>query len=87
MGWIKARIYAIGAALLLALVAIARFFKFQRDNARRDRDRYKAQVDEQLNFNAIEAEIDSEYSDLARESRKDVKEGEMPGHIRDRANY
>ena len=89
MNWIYSRLAAIGAALAALGLAVGRYFmvKKQRDMARAERDYLAAGRDERIDFDELEAEIDSEYSDLKRNSDNENDRGEMPRHIVNRNDY
>ena len=88
MNWLawKAKLYAVGGALLALLAFIVRFkvVKGQRDRFKRDADTYKAQVHQAKAVTKVDSDIEQEYSDLKREAKQDMKNDQMPKNIRDR---
>jgi len=86
---IKGYAYLIGAALLAFAGLIARnmMLKGQRDRARENAKTYKAQAEQAVEIDGVEAEIELEYSDLEREAKRDIKNGQMPDSIRNRNSF
>ena len=89
MNWLYSKIAAAVAVLGALALACARYLqvKAQRDNAREQRDYLEAERLERDEMDAIEAEVDAEYSDLERISDDESKGGDRPAHIRDRNRY
>jgi uncharacterized protein YjcR len=85
----KAYAYAIGAAIVGFGLLILRnmMLKGQRDKARDNAKTYKAQAEQAQAIQKVDAEIELEYSDLEREAKKAIKNGEMPSNIRNRNSY
>ena len=46
-----------------------------------------ARADQAEMIAEVEAEIDNEFSDLERESKRDIENDKMPGNIRDRNDF
>ena len=88
MNWltIKAKLFALGATVL----TVAAFFlrlkivTAQRDKARKRADAEAARADQAEDIAKADAEIETKYSDLERESKRDIKSGRMPSNIRNR---
>lgn len=85
----KAYAYLIGGALLAFAALIARnmMLKGQRNRARDNAKTYKAQAGQAQAVEKVDAELELEYSDLEREAKKAIKNGEMPSNIRDRNKF
>ena len=88
MNWlsIKAKLFALGATVL----TVAAFFlrlkivTAQRDKARKRADAEAARADQAEDIAEADAEIEAKYSDLERESKRDIKAKRMPSNIRNR---
>ena len=88
MNWltIKAKLFALGAFLL----TVAAFFlrlklvTAQRDKARDRADAEAARADQAEDIAKADAEIEAKYSDLERESKRDIEAKRMPSNIRNR---
>ena len=88
MNWltIKAKLFALGATVL----TVAAFFlrlklvTAQRDKARKRADAEAARADQAEDIAEADAEIEAKYSDLERESKRDIEKGVMPSNIRNR---
>lgn len=86
---IKAKLLGFGALLLTIAAFFFRFqqVKDQRDRARESHKKEKARANQAEKINEVEDQLDQEYSDLKRESERDIKNGEMPTNIRDRNDF
>ena len=88
MNWltIKAKLFALGATVL----TVAAFFlrlklvTAQRDKARKRADAEAARADQAEDIAKADEEIEAKYSDLERESKRDIEKGVMPDNIRNR---
>ena len=88
MNWltIKAKLFALGATVL----TVAAFFlrlklvTAQRDKARKRADAEAARADQAEDIAKADEEIEAKYSDLERESKRDIKAKRMPDNIRNR---
>ena len=88
MNWltIKAKLFALGATVL----TVAAFFlrlklvTAQRDKARKRADAEAARADQAEDIAKADEEIEAKYSDLERESKRDIKAKRMPSNIRNR---
>ena len=91
MSWlsIQPKLYALGAFLLAALAFFVRLkvVTNQRDKARKRANGEAARADQAEMIAEVEAEIDNEFSDLERESKRDIENNKMPGNIRDRNRF
>ena len=88
MNW-KLKLYAFGALLLTVLGFFVRLkvVTRQRDRARERAKGEAARADQAEDIAAADAEIENEFSDLERESKRDIQDGKMPGNIRDRNKH
>ena len=88
MNWltIKAKLFALGATVL----TVAAFFlrlklvTAQRDKARKRADAEAARADQAEDIAEADEEIEAKYSDLERESKRDIEAKRMPSNIRNR---
>ena len=81
---LKAKLIALGAALLTVLGFFLRLkvVTNQRDKAKQKAAKYQAWSERQAKSLAVDAEIASKYSDLEREAKQDLKDDEIPSHLR-----
>ena len=83
---IKAKLFALGATVL----TVAAFFlrlkivTAQRDKARKRADAEAARADQAEDIAEADEKIEAKYSDLQRESKRDIKAKRMPDNIRNR---
>lgn len=90
MSWLvtlKAKLYAASVVVGLFLIAVARYFfiKHERNKLRDFKKKAEAQIEAIQRGREVDAEIDSEYSDLKREADADIEAGKVPEHLtRDR---
>ncbi len=91
MNWasIQLKLYAAGALLLTVVGFFIRLkvVTSQRDRARERARGEAARADQAEDIAEADAEIENEFSDLERESKRDIKDGKMPGNIRDRSKF
>ena len=91
MNWLTIKAKLIGAVAIVLTVAgfLLRMdiVTKQRDKARKKADRATARANEAENIVKIDAEIESEISELERESDRAIESGEMPGNIRNRNQF
>lgn len=91
MSWltIKAKLIAAGAGLMAILAFVLRL---KIVTAQRDKARVKAKTAEKAAKQAhdvieSDTEIEVEFSDLERESKRDIENGKMPDNIRNRNEF
>ena len=91
MTWlsIQTKLYAAGTFLLAVLAFFVRLkvVTKQRDKARERAKGEAARADQAEMIAEVEAEIDNEFSDLERESKRDIEDGKMPSNIRNRNKF
>ena len=79
---VKGKLLAIGGAIIAILLGAVKALSVRnrqlKDRAKRAEKAFKFQSD----VVSSEQEIDSKFSDLNREAEKDVKEGNIPEHLR-----
>ncbi|KKL77713.1 hypothetical protein LCGC14_2032130 [marine sediment metagenome] len=81
---LKAKALALGAILLTVLGFFLRLkiVTKQRDKAKQKAAKYQAWSERQTKTAEVEAEIESKYSDLKRATKQDLKNDEIPDHLR-----
>jgi uncharacterized protein YqfA (UPF0365 family) len=84
---IKAKLYAVLAAIGLALVATLKVVTMQRDAAREDARRAKKHLDERKKIVKAEKEIKADMKEQKAKAVEAIKRGEVPDNIRDRNNF
>ena len=84
---IRAKIYAVLAALGLALLAALKVVVMQRDAAREDARRAKKHMNEVKDIRKAEKEINAETRKVKKKAVEDIKDGKMPDNISDRNNF
>ncbi len=82
---LKAKALAAGAILLTVLGFFLRLkiVTKQRDKAKQTAAKYKSWSERQTQTAEGDAEIDQEFSDLKRASKKDAQDGKVPSHLSD----
>lgn len=83
----KAKLYAVLAAVGLALVAFLKVVTMQRDAAREDLRRANKHLDERKKIVKAEKEISQQMKDEKAKAVEAIKRGEVPDNIRDRNNF
>ena len=84
---LKAKLYAIGAAILLGLLATLKIVTMQRDAAREDARRAKKHLDERKKIVKAEKEINKKMRDEKAKAVEAIKNGEVPDNIRNRNDF
>ena len=85
MNWLtQTKLWAIAAGIVAALVAYLKIVTEQRNRARAKAKAEAARADQAEDIAAADEEIEHKYSDLQRESDRDIKAGKMPDNIRNR---
>lgn len=84
---IKAKLYAILAAIGMFLVAALKVVTMQRDAAREDARRAKKHLDERKKIVQAEKAIKAETKEQKAKAVEAIKRGEVPDNIRDRNNF
>ncbi len=84
---IKAKLYAILAAIGMFLVAALKIVTMQRDAAREDARRAKKHLDERKKIVQAEKAIKAETKEQKAKAVEAIKRGEVPDNIRDRNNF
>ena len=83
----KAKLYAIFAAIGLALVAALKVVTMQRDAAREDARRAKKHMNEAKQIGQAQKQIREETREAEKVALEAIKNGEMPDNIRDRNTF
>ncbi len=84
---LKAKLYAIAAAIGLGLLAFLKVVIMQRDAAREDARRAKKHLDERKKIVKAEKEIKTQMKEEKAKAVEAIKRGEVPDNIRDRNNF
>ena len=84
---IRAKLYAILAAIGLALVAALKVVTMQRDAAREDARRAKKHLDERKKIVEAEKVIKAETKEQKAKAVEAIKRGEVPDNIRNRNDF
>lgn len=84
---LKAKLYAIVAAVGLALLAALKIAVMQRDAAREDARRAKKHLDERKKIVKVEKEIKAEMKEQKAKAVEAIKRGEVPDNIRNRNDF
>ena len=84
---IRAKLYAIGAAFLLMLLATLKVLTLQRNAAREDAKRAKKHMTEVQDIRKAEKKINTETKQVKKKAVEDIKDGKMPDNIRDRNTF
>ena len=81
---LKAKALALGAIVLTVLGFFLRLkiVTKQRDEAKKEAAKYKSWSERQTQTAEADAEIESKYSDLKRATKQDLKNDEIPNHLR-----
>lgn len=87
MSALKAKLYAIGAAIGLALMAALKVVIMQRDAAREDARRARKHLDEHNKIVKAEKDIGQQMKEEKAKAVEAIKRGEIPDNIRDRNNF
>lgn len=84
---LKAKLYAIVAAVGLAFLAAFKVVIMQRDAAREDARRAKKHLDERKKIVKAEKDIGRQMKEEKAKAVEAIKRGEVPDNIRDRNNF
>lgn len=84
---IRAKIYAVLAAIGLALLAALKVVTMQRDAAREDARRAKKHLDERKKIVKAEKEIKQQTKEQKAKAVEAIKRGEVPDNIRNRNDF
>lgn len=84
---LKAKLYAIVAAIGLGLLAALKVVTMQRDAAREDARRAKKHMKESKDISAAKKEIRKETKAVEKKAVQDIKDGKMPDNIRNRNDF
>ena len=84
---IRAKIYAVLAAVGLALLAALKVVTMQRDAAREDARRAKKHLDERKKIVKAEKDIKQQTKEQKAKAVEAIKRGEVPDNIRNRNDF
>ena len=79
---LKAKLYAIGAAVVLGFLAAFKVVLMQRDAAREDARRAKKHLDERKKIIKVEKEIKTQVKAQKKQALEAIKRDEVPDIIR-----
>ena len=84
---IRAKLYAIGAAIGVGLLALLKIVTMQRDAAREDARRAKKHMTEVKEIRKVEKQINAETREVKKKAVEAIKDGQMPDNIRNRNQF
>ena len=84
---IRAKIYAVLAAIGLGLLAALKVVTMQRDAAKEDARRAKKHMTEVKDIRKAEKVINAETKQVKKKAVEDIKDGKMPDNIRNRNDF
>ena len=84
---IRAKLYAIFAAIGLTLLGYLKVVTMQRDAARIDAERAKKYMNEVKDIRKAEKVINAETKEAKKKAVEDIKDGQMPQNIRNRNDF
>lgn len=84
---LRAKLYAIGAAIVLGLMAALKIAIMQKEAAQEDARRAKKHLDERKKIVKAEKEIGQQMKEEKAKAVEAIKRGEVPDNIRDRNNF
>ncbi len=84
---IRAKLYAIAAAIGLTFLAAFKVVLMQRNAARIDAERAKKHMTEVKDIRKAEKAINVETKAVKKKAVEDIKDGKMPDNIRNRNDF
>ena len=84
---IKAKLYAIGAAIVAVFLAAFKLVLMQRDAAREDARRAKKHMTEVKEIRRVEKQIKADTRVIQKKAVEDIKHGKVPDNIRNRNDF
>jgi len=78
----KFKLYAIGMAIVAALLGVIKLQAAKNKSLKIRAKTAEKAVKFQQDVGKIEGEIEQEFSDLRRESEKDLNDGKIPEHLK-----
>ena len=84
---IRAKLYAIGAAIVLGFLAAFKVVLMQRNADREDVRRAKKHLGEANKIRKAEKDIGRQMKEEKAKAVEAIKRGEVPDNIRDRDNF
>jgi len=84
---IKAKLYAIAAAIGLFLLGAIKILTLQLRAAKIDAERAKKHVKEVKDIRKAEKVINAETKQVKKKAVEDIKDGKMPDNIRNRSDF
>ena len=84
---LKAKLYAVGAAVLLALMATIKILTMQKKAAQEDARRAKKHMEERKKIVTAEKAINKEMKEQKVKAVEAIKDGKVPDNIRNRNDF
>ena len=84
---LRAKLYAIGAAIVLGLMAALKIAIMQKNAAQEDARRAKKHLDERKKIVKAEKEIKAQMKEEKAKAVEAIKRGEVPDNIRNRNDF
>jgi hypothetical protein len=84
---LRAKLYAVLAAIGLGLLAFLKMVMMQRDAALEDARRAKKHLDERKKIVAVEKVIKKKVAVQKAKAVEDIKSGKVPSNIRNRNDF
>ena len=79
---LKTKIWAIGAAVFAAMLAIIKFQAVRNKSLKRGRDQARADLKFQSKVLEIDEEIDDNTVSRRVQARKEIEAGKLPGNLK-----
>lgn len=79
---LKTKILAIGGFIIAVLLGVVKWQSHRNTTLKNEVNIARKQLKFKEDVIDSEVELDSKFSDLKRESDKDIKNGEIPDHLR-----
>lgn len=84
---LRAKLYAVGAAIVLGLLATIKILAMQKAAAQEDARRAKKHMTEVKDIRKAEKEIGKQMKKEKAKAVEAIKNGKVPDNIRDRNNF
>lgn len=84
---LRAKLYAIGAAIFLVLLATIKILMMQKKAAKEDTRRARKHMTEVKDISAAQKVIRKERKEAEKKAVEDIKNGQMPDNIRNRNDF
>jgi mannitol-specific phosphotransferase system IIBC component len=84
---LRAKLYAIGAAIVGALLFTIKILTMQKEAAQEEARRAKKHMNEVKEISKVEKKINAEVKQAKQKAVEQIKNGEMPDNIRNRNQF